>query len=84
MNKQMCFFDKNVLVDPDFYKYSVLELPNHSSITTSLTHNGSHRTVVPFDPPMQNTIIINKTHIFTYSYSNFIYAVAINAMLQYM
>ena len=22
MNKQMCFFDKNVLVEPEFYNYS--------------------------------------------------------------
>ena len=57
MNKQKCFFDKNLSIEPQFYNYSsFLQLPNHSSITTSLTHYGSYRTVVPFDPPMQNTV----------------------------
>ena len=35
---------------------SILELPNHSSITTFLAHYGSYRTVAPFDLPTQNTI----------------------------
>ena len=45
----MCFFDKNVSIEPQFYNYPT---------TTCLTHYGSCRTVQPFDPPMQNTIYI--------------------------
>ena len=56
----MCFFDINVLVELQFYNYSIAfyNYPTiRSSITTSLTHYGSYRTVVLFDPPTQNTII---------------------------
>ena len=50
----MCFFDKNVLLEPQFYMYNYSSIG--SSITSSLTHYGSYRTVVPFDQPTQNTI----------------------------
>ena len=51
MNEQIC-----VSLIKCVSRTTVLYLPNHSSITTSLTHYGSYRTVVPFYPPTQNTI----------------------------
>ena len=45
LNKQMVLFDKNVSIVLLFYNYS---------------HYGSYRTVVLFDPPMQNTIIVHS------------------------
>ena len=48
-----------------FYNYSsILQLPNHSSVTTYLTHYGSYRTTV--DPSAQNTLngyICNSSNI---------------------
>ena len=63
----MCFFDKNLSVEPQFYDYSSV---HDSSIITSLTHYGSYRTVIPFDPPTQNIIsyINTKTTIVTTSH----------------
>ena len=68
----MCFFDKNVSIEPQFYNYpSPLKLPNHSSITTCSTHYGSYRTVQPFDSPTQNTI--NYTMEFVPPHNEIVY-----------
>ena len=49
------------------------ELSNHSSITISLTHCDSYRTVVPFDPSTQNTVTLLmpalKVHRFIFNYA---------------
>ena len=67
LNKQTGFFDKMCQQNQlQFYNYSsVLQLPNHSSITTNFKQYGSYRIAESFDLPMQNTIKVSiKPHFF--------------------
>ena len=42
------------------YNYTSNIRSNHNLVATSTTQYGNYKTVLPFDPPTQNTISLNR------------------------